>query len=771
MENRPEAVWAPVVERVALFLAAFGILLRFWINGAIAGPGLNLLIHLVLWIALGLALLSRALGDGFAWRLTGVEVALLAFVSLCLASIGAASYKLVALDQALAYLTCALLFVLATLTLGWNGILSLLFPTFFALALYAVVQRLILFPILEGSPQALALTAESQDFAQRLARKEAISTFLYANAFGGFVALMTPLTLGALIDGREGKPAALLSKGLALGLGGFALLFTKSLGAWVAWTAGLAAFGLLAATRERGRTALVAGGLGVAAVAVLLLAATPLLPWMAARNHSMHVRQVYWQAGLRMVPLAPALGIGLDNYQEFYHQVKPDVQQESRKAHNDYLQILVELGAAGLLAFLGLIGVVLRSALSRETPPLPPPTPSPPWVFPAAAAASLLCAYLLKGVFDGLLLTLLLAGAWVAYALLARNGAAGELRFTRLGAAAGLVAFLVHLTVDFDFYELAAATGLFLLFALLMTLQGKGTPHRASRTAAGAGAGVVLLLSIPLLLWAVPRLSGADARIEEAEAALRRFHARAAGVDTASLDAALKASERAQELNPLDPEGYFLYAKAQFAFWSLLASLADRKEKEAIVIRAMENALALRPQASPYHAAKAGFHRQFQLFYQARPDSRGPAEAHLRLAVEGQREAARLYPTHARVRYELARYLDLSGSRDEAESHYREALRLGDLAGREPENLDRLKLEALPRARALRRTGRPLDGHDVLAAYFREVFRGRGAADVRQAIERFRQRKNLPPALADELDEEMRPVIDDAMNAILSELE
>ena len=41
------------------------------------------------------------------------------------------------------------------------------------------------------------------------------------------------------------------------------------------------------------------------------------------------------------------LGVGLDNWQDHYFQTKTDVQQETRKTHNDYLQILAETGIRG----------------------------------------------------------------------------------------------------------------------------------------------------------------------------------------------------------------------------------------------------------------------------------------------------------------------------------------------------------------------------------------------------------------------------------------
>ena len=80
------------------------------------------------------------------------------------------------------------------------------------------------------------------------------------------------------------------------------------------------------------------------------------------------------------------MGVGLDNWQEHYFQSKPDVQQETTKAHNDYLQILSETGVFGLLALLALLGLGLRKGLRREAAADPEIEPPPPLFVSAIVA-------------------------------------------------------------------------------------------------------------------------------------------------------------------------------------------------------------------------------------------------------------------------------------------------------------------------------------------------------------------------------------------------
>ena len=59
-----DARWSALFDRLALFLTVVAFLLREWKSSSIAGPGLNLFIHLLFWIALTLWFAGRATGGG-----------------------------------------------------------------------------------------------------------------------------------------------------------------------------------------------------------------------------------------------------------------------------------------------------------------------------------------------------------------------------------------------------------------------------------------------------------------------------------------------------------------------------------------------------------------------------------------------------------------------------------------------------------------------------------------------------------------------------------
>lgn len=721
MPTDRESRLGPLLDRLALFLAVLGVVLRCTLCGATAGTGTNLLLHLLFWIALAFWFARRALEDGASYRFTGFEFAFLAFSIASLVSVLRASYTLPALEHAIATLSYALLFVLVVNALGARALLSLLLPTLAALSVYALLQVLVLLPKIDAS-------RFSTEFQWRLKSNEAFASFLGPNQLAGFLVLLLPVLAGYARDARVRWPAA-----AALGLGLVALGLTGSLGGWVALAAGAAAFAALALTRTRGRKAVLLAGGAAAALGLLLVAATPLLEKAAGKSHSLYVRRVYWQAAAKVIARAPIAGVGLDNFREHYFQVKSDVPQEAMHAHNDYLQLWAETGAIGLLAFLALLALGLRRALTREALPPPPATADPPgWLVPAAAAAAFAGLMLLAiHDADALVTWLVVGGAWIGFHLLMRRAAPAEgLPWTRLGAAAGLVALLVHMTVDFDLYELGLAMTLVLALALVALLGGRAAEVRLPRAVCAAAAATLALVALPLLLWATPRALAAEQELDDARRGARN---------------AVELTLAAQRHNPFDAEAYELHARARMGVWA--REKAEGSPAEGIVLQSMENAIALRPFSSPLHAKKAHFHREFRRFYLGLKGgmlAEGMAREHLRLALLHQQRAVDLYPTHAPIRYGLARLLDDDARPAEALDHYREALRLSGLAAKERYPLQRLQLDPVGRARCLVRIGRRAEAVDAL-----------------------RERPLAPGEVEDEMDDLMRGVLREAVDGIL----
>jgi O-antigen ligase len=754
-----DARWSALFDRIALFLTLLAFLLRLGLPNSTIGVGLNLFVHLLFWVALTLWFAGRALGKGGVYRFTGLEFAFLAFAVFSLASVLRAGFKLTAIDHAFAFLSLSLFFILAVQVLGRQLLLDVLLATLFALAAYALVQKVVLFPRL----QTEAAATQSVELARRIRTNEVFATLTGPNQFAGFLVLLLPLAVGSLIDTRR-----YYLRGAAVLLGLVALAFTGSLGGWVALGAGAATMAGLALTRTRGRAVAVAAGGGAVALAVVLLLTTPLLSAAAARSHSMHVRAVYWRATGPIIASAPVLGVGLDNWQEHYFRTKSDVQQETIKTHNDYLQILAETGVLGLLAFAAILGLGLRKALVRESAPLPVPDPPSPWLVGGIVGVPTLFGLLALGDFVGGI-----GLFWLAFwLLLRRSPPAGDTTWTRMGAAGGFVALLVHMVVDFQIYQFGVAAALIAMLALLAMLRGGAAEIAISKPVCLAATGVLMAVSLPLLAFLSPRAMAADNELSDAKAVLYLLDRNAAENPTQALTEALRAAESAQTHNPYDPDGYLTFARLKLHEWRIWQKIGAKNTKELesmelTALQALDNAIALRPNSSPLHDQKARAHLEFRRrWLKAGGDpgyERAKAAEHLRLAVEEQRRAYELYPTIARNPYHLARALEIA--RDpEAPRYYREALRLSELAGRELENLDRLKLDTLEQVRALRGTGKPLEAHDLLEARLRKAIQGLSPADARAGLERYVR------ANEDEMEEGLTPVIKDVVDAIMRDL-
>jgi O-antigen ligase len=755
--------WTAIFDRIALFLTLLGFLLREWTPGTTAGTGLNLFIHLLFWVALTLWFAGRATAAGAVYAFTGFEFAFLAFAIVALISVQRASFRLAALDQAMTWLSYTLFFVLCVQLIGRRLLLSILLATVFTISLYALIQKAVLFPMIQ--PAAEGATVE---MARRIRTNEPFATFIGPNQLAGYLVLLLPILFGSMMDTRDFKIRL-----VGLVIGGVALALTESKGGLVAMGCGIVAMLALHKTQSTGRGVVVGIGVAATAVALALLLWTPLMSAVARHSHSAHVRAVYWRATRPIIAESPMLGVGLDNWQDHYFQTKSPVQQETKKAHNDYLQILSETGIVGFLALAGILILGLRKALAREADPEPEKDdPGLPWVGATVGLLVLLGA-LQSTDAVGTCLAIVLGAAWLgAWHLLRRSPAPATLTWTRIGLAGGLLAFMVHMFVDFQLYEYGVTAGFVAVLALIALARGKAVRVQIPKAVCGIATAVLMAVAAPMLIWLTPRAMASDNELEEARAALADLESGLSANPTKLISDAIRITESAQAHDPVNPETYQLFARAKFHEWDLLQRAGAREgrtleESEEVVLQALDNAIKLRPLLSPLHYELSKAHRIFRRYYlKAGKNSEmaaAKAAEHLRLAIESQRRAYELYPTFSRNAYLLGRLLEIAKDPD-APRYYKEAMALSDRAGEELEDLDRLKLSPVARARCLRALGKPFEAHDLLDAYLRKAIQGLPAADARDRLER------IVRSYEDELEEGMTPVLKDVVDAIMRDL-
>jgi putative inorganic carbon (HCO3(-)) transporter len=153
------------------------------------------------------------------------------------------------------------------------------------------------------------------------------------------------------------------------------LALTQSRGGILGTLAGLF---VVAVWRER-RLAWVIGAGGLAFVALIALgygnALLDFVLQMDARNATLASRLEVWQRGLMMVRDFPYTGIGIGTYNPIAHLMYPFFiaapDEVVPHAHNQFLQVAVDLGIPGLLAYIGLLaafGVCAARAYANLTP-------------------------------------------------------------------------------------------------------------------------------------------------------------------------------------------------------------------------------------------------------------------------------------------------------------------------------------------------------------------------------------------------------------------
>ena len=209
------------------------------------------------------------------------------------------------------------------------------------------------------------------------------SAFVTPNSFAGFLIVVIPMAAALALTAR--RRAGRIALWCATALLFAALVLSQSRGAWVAGAIAAALFlwqlGRARILIFRRRRLVVAGVIVLAgATALAIWVVRPEMARRAASVFQPHKvptfqhRLLYWDATLEMAANALPLGIGLQTFHIDYpaHRRAELAGTLQWYAHNDYLQILVELGPLGLAALLWLlwrVGRMGRDVLRAETEP------------------------------------------------------------------------------------------------------------------------------------------------------------------------------------------------------------------------------------------------------------------------------------------------------------------------------------------------------------------------------------------------------------------
>ncbi len=238
-------------------------------------------------------------------------------------------------------------------------------------ALVAIVQHHATYPI-----EARALRAAPDDAsAYVLARLEAgrpSGPFTLPAALGGFLGLTLPLSCAWAARERHfrGRAAPLL----AILLQGYALLLTRSVGALVAVALAMFLVTPVVTLRHRAlmRAAVVTAAIAGSALFLHARRGEITMPG----GDPLLLRVGNWRAAASMIREHPLFGTGPGSFGTFYPRYIRPGMNETRYAHNSYLQALAGWGAWSIIPLLALLAAVGRSlrvegrAVSESLPAL-----------------------------------------------------------------------------------------------------------------------------------------------------------------------------------------------------------------------------------------------------------------------------------------------------------------------------------------------------------------------------------------------------------------
>jgi len=173
-----------------------------------------------------------------------------------------------------------------------------------------------------------------------------VATFANPNILAGYMLMVLPIGWASVVAARGTRRAAWL---VAVLMMGGVLLLTFSKGSWIL-------LGILAVAwffaRLPGGGALMLAVAGGAALGVVLLFLDPIMNTLIAlfpnsQEGSVDVRLSLWSAALSAFIERPLLGFGLDGFAAATAGVRYGALADLVRAHNMYLQALVDLGVVG----------------------------------------------------------------------------------------------------------------------------------------------------------------------------------------------------------------------------------------------------------------------------------------------------------------------------------------------------------------------------------------------------------------------------------------
>ena len=709
-------------------------------------PVLRLIIQMLFILSGAIWVIAMALEGRVRIRNTGLEVILLLLAGALVCGCVNAVYKYPAMLTLFSWLSAmtAFVFLVNETRSRWRRLMVLLMigAATFTISVHGLHQITVDLPraraIFAQDPTSvlrdLRLPADAAfDLFGRLEKDRIFSTFFLPNSLAGFLILVAPALIGLVLDWWKSRPAPaggvsdyhapdVQSSGsgtrehsakhgfsyfsLAIRAGLLlpvllALYFTKSKGGWLAFLFAAVVFAIWAFGTVLWRRRLQVLGVCVGLVIVWAIAqASGHLPPLGDYFGSTSVRYGYWRAGVSIFSEHPLVGVGLDNFADFYAAKKLPEDQEARRAHNDYIELAAETGLIGILTYGAFLALFWRRVRRMGGEPVLA-QPEPSALDPAATAGLLalsavilaleaFCSGALRAStgFWGWEWLAALWLAWMACVLLnARSQdpfALGRSSYATIGIACGIIAFLLHSLSDLHHYVGGSLQTLWILMALLLSarLSEEQETYAVDREIGpGARLGLVLGTAAVVLLL----LYGFVARVAEANG----LRERALEPHRSEADCRSDIEEAIRRF-PMDAENHALLSDFYLGEWRMgRRRTAQNVSVISLAIYSAKDAIELDPMRSEYFA-------RLGRLYEIQWRERRLPQDYLDAAAASAR-AEDLFPSNPDTPLNLGRLYDLGGDYERALPNYIRALRVSDEQYHIPRKFNDAELAELSR--------------------------------------------------------------------------
>ncbi|MFC1666706.1 O-antigen ligase family protein [Candidatus Omnitrophota bacterium] len=194
--------------------------------------------------------------------------------------------------------------------------------------------------------------------------KRSIASFFSPNMFASYLVMAIPLCAGLILDNTKNKKLC-LSLSLCLISMLTALLFTKSLAGWTSLSFGVIVFFILLRRFPRRITLIVSMFILVLPFFLLLLRYNMFINFANQQNTILQ-RLSFWRSTSQIIKDFPLKGIGLGNLGNIYPKYIELLGNETRFAHNIFLQTWAETGLLGIISIVLLIWVFIKRSFRLE---------------------------------------------------------------------------------------------------------------------------------------------------------------------------------------------------------------------------------------------------------------------------------------------------------------------------------------------------------------------------------------------------------------------